>query len=107
MRSCATQAWEATFALDFLRHLEGEKLLLFHTPPAGVFEGEAEPGGHEAVSHLIKTYDPRFAFCSRQGGQKGRLLVGNTLVVCPGQLRQGDYAILDTRERRVAFGDLR
>lgn len=99
--------WEAEFSLAFLRHLEQAKILLFHTPPAEKFEDENEQAGHEMVSHIMKTYAPQYAICSRSTGQKGKLLIGPTLVVCPGQLSQGDYAILDTREREVAYGNLR
>jgi Icc-related predicted phosphoesterase len=56
---------------------------------------------------IIKTYEPHFALCSRRDGQKGKLVIANTLVVCPGQLRQGDYAVLDTNARKVEFGNLR
>ncbi len=99
--------WEAEFSLDFLRHLDQEKILLFHTPPTDKLKGEEGDIGHEIVGHIIKTYDPRFAVASRQSGRKGKLVVGNTMVVCPGRLSEGYYAILDTREREVMFGDLR
>ncbi len=69
--------WEAEFSLAFLRHLEQAKILLFHTPPAEKFEDENEQAGHEMVSHIIKTYAPQYAICSR-----------STEVVCPGQLSQ-------------------
>ncbi|MGH7455405.1 MAG: metallophosphoesterase [bacterium] len=98
--------WEAEFTLEFLRHLKQEKILLFHTAPAEKFEG-SEATGHKMVSHIIKTYDPQFAVCARQDGQRGKMMLANTLVVCPGQLRLGNYAVLDTKERSVAFGNLR
>lgn len=99
--------WEAEFSLDFLRHLKQEKLLVFHTPPGEKLEGEPSPGGHELVGHLIKTYRPHFAVCARQDGRQGKLVVGNTLVVYPGRLSQGDYTLLDTKERAVSYGNLR
>lgn len=99
--------WEAEFSLDFLRHLDQEKILLFHTPPKEEFEGSPAEEGHEIVSHIIKTYNPRFVVCSRAGGKQGKVWVGDTLVVCPGRWADGDYAVLDLAERKVAFGNLR
>jgi Icc-related predicted phosphoesterase len=100
-------SWEAQFSLEFLRHLDQDKLLIFHTAREEEFDDVAPSKGHEAVSRIIKTYSPPFAICSRGGGSKGKLTVGNTLIVCPGRLSNGDYAVLDTAERKVAFGNLR
>lgn len=95
--------WEAQFSLDFLRHFEQEKILLFHTP----IDIEEEAGGHEAVRHIIKTYSPKIAVCGRRDGKHGKDTVGRTLVVYPGMLKTGDYAFIDTREKTVEFGDIR
>ncbi len=99
--------WEAQFSLDFLRHLEQVKLFVAHTAPATPFEGEHQANGHEAIRHIIKTYNPYLAVCSRPGGEKGKVVVGSTLVVSPGHLANGDYAIIDVEEKSVSFGNLR
>lgn len=99
--------WEAQFSLDFLRHLEQVKIFVAHTSPATPFEGEHKSNGHEAISHILKTYSPHLAVCSRPHGEKGKVIVGTTLVVSPGHLCKGDYAIIDVEEKRVSFGDLR
>lgn len=99
--------WEAQVSLEFLRHVDQEKILLFHTPPVERFEDQVEPAGHQAVSHIIKTYAPHFAVCGRVNGRPGKLMLASTLVVCPGRLSEGEYTILDTTERKVAFGNLR
>ena len=99
--------WEAEFSLDFLRHLDQDKILLFHTPPKLAFEPASEEGGSEIVSTIIKTYDPHVVICSRETRQKGKAIIGNTLVVAPAPLKEGYYAVIDTLERDVAFGDLR
>ncbi|WP_054683514.1 metallophosphoesterase [Rhodothermus marinus] len=99
--------WEAIFSLDFLRHLDPPKILLCYTAPADRFEEPADQSGPAAVAHLIKTYDPHFVVCAGVGGRKEKKQLGNTLVVFPGSLAEGDYAIIDTREKEVAFGNLR
>ncbi|HWP46948.1 MAG TPA: hypothetical protein VNM22_07270 [Candidatus Limnocylindrales bacterium] len=99
--------WEAEFSLDFLRHLDQNKVLLFYTPPVEPYEGQVQSGGHEMVSHIIKTYTPHFVFCTPPGGHRGKLVLANTLIVFPGRLSEGEYAVLDTKERDVAFGNLR
>ncbi|GIW45999.1 MAG: hypothetical protein KatS3mg077_3281 [Candidatus Binatia bacterium] len=99
--------WEAEFSLDFLRHLEQVKILLTHTAPAAPLEGEHKANGHEAISHILKTYSPHLAVCSRPDGQKGKVVIGTTLVVSPGHLANGDYAIVDVEDKEVSFGDLR
>jgi uncharacterized protein len=99
--------WEAQFALDFLRHLDQDKILLFHTPPVERFEDQVEPTGHETVSHIIETFAPHFAVCGRAGGRQSKLTLATTPVVCPGRLSEGKYTILDTRERKVSFGNVR
>lgn len=99
--------WEAEFSLDFLRHLEQVKILLTHTPPAASFGEEGKGDGHEAISHILKSYNPHVAVCSRASGEKCKVVVGKTLVVSPGHLANGDYAIIDLEEKSVAFGDLR
>ncbi|RMI13708.1 MAG: metallophosphoesterase [Calditrichaeota bacterium] len=99
--------WEAEFSLEFLRHLDPDKILLFHTPPGEKFEQSPEDTGSEIVSTLIKTYRPHIVVCSRESRQKGKMFIGNTLVVAPAALKEGYYAVIDTREKAVEFGDLR
>jgi Icc-related predicted phosphoesterase len=99
--------WEAIFSLDFLRHLDSPKILIFYTAPAEKAEEPADQSGPAAVAHIIKTYDPHFVVCAGVGERKEKVRLGNTLVVYPGSLAAGDYAVIDTREKVVTFGNLR
>jgi Icc-related predicted phosphoesterase len=102
-------AWEAEFALDFLYRLERPRLLVLHTPPRGE-RVDLEGGrhvGHPSVNTLIKTFAPALAICGHALGGQGREWIGDTLVVNPGPLAEGYYAVVDTRARQVAFGNLR
>ncbi len=100
-------SWEAEFGLDFMRHLDQQKILLTHTAPAENSEEARSSAGRAAIAHIMKTFGPQFAVCSRPTGEKGKILVANTVVVFPGELARGDYALLDTKERAVSFGNLR
>jgi hypothetical protein len=100
--------WEAEFAFEFLRHLEQDPVLVFHTPPRHDnldLEGDRHIG-RPIVKELIKTYRPRFAFCGSALDGQGTAMIGPTLVVNPGPLRDGHYALLDTRTREVTFGQV-
>ncbi|MDQ7053873.1 MAG: metallophosphoesterase [candidate division KSB1 bacterium] len=99
--------WEAEFSLDFLRHLAQDKILLFHTPPKEKFEPAIEEAGSDIISDILKTYDPHVVVCTRESRQKGKMRIGNTLVVAPAPLQEGYYAVIDTQEGSVEFGDLR
>ena len=65
-------------------------MFLFTTPPA--HKGLHEPGS-EVLAELIKTYNPRVAVIGGERAAQARL--GDTLVVCPGRLDRGEYAIVD------------
>lgn len=88
--------WEAEYRLKLLRELDYDELvLLFTTPPA--HKGLALAGS-EVVAELIGTYRPRLVVC---GGERGSELLGRSLVVAPGSLARGRYAVADLRERAV------
>lgn len=100
--------WEARFAFEFLRHLEQEPVLVFHTPPRhgdlGLERGKHI--GRDVVDDLIKTYRPRLAFCGNALDGQGVTMIGTTKVIHPGPLAKGHYALVDTRTLDVEFGKL-
>jgi hypothetical protein len=86
--------WEAEYRLKVLREFDfGELVLLFWTPPA--HKGLDRPGS-EAVTELIGTYRPRVVVCT---GERGVEELGRSLVVAPGCIRDGHYAVVDLHER--------
>ncbi|MCD6289731.1 MAG: metallophosphoesterase family protein [Anaerolineae bacterium] len=100
--------WEAEFAFEYLRHLEHEPVLVFHTPPRHG-DLDLENGKHigrHIVEEIIKTYRPRFAFCGSALDGQGTAMIGTTLVINPGPLLRGQYALLDTRTEEVTLGQL-
>jgi uncharacterized protein len=85
--------WEAEYRLRIVREFDDyQKVFLFATPPAHKGLGKA---GSRAIAELIKTYNPRAAVVA--GEEREETLLGKTLVVCPGRLDRGDYALIDLR----------
>ena len=64
-----------------------ELVMLFATAPA--HKGHNTPGS-EAVAELVGTYRPRLVVC---GGPRGVEILGTSLVVAPGSLADGHYAV--------------
>jgi Icc-related predicted phosphoesterase len=83
--------WEVEYRLKVIREFdELEKVLLFATAPA--HKGLHEPGS-EVLAELIKTYRAQVAVVG--GDQPAQERLGRTLVVCPGSVARGEYAIVD------------
>jgi osmotically-inducible protein OsmY/Icc-related predicted phosphoesterase len=101
-------AWEAKTGLDFVRHIERDRVLLVHTPPRfGDLDLHAgEHVGHPVVEEIIHTLDPRLVVCGHAMDGQGRAVVGDSLVVNPGPLCLGRYALVDLRTRQVSYGQL-
>ncbi len=76
-------------------------VLLFTTQPA--HKGSRAPGS-EAVAELIKTYRPRLAIVAGDGVSEERL--GTTLVVCPGRIDRGQYAVIGLHDLAIEVGDV-
>jgi Icc-related predicted phosphoesterase len=86
--------WEVEYRLKVLGEFDyNELVLLFWAPPA--HKGLGRPGS-EAVAELIGTYRPRLVVC---GGERGVEVLGRSLTVAPGSLREGYFAVADLHER--------
>lgn len=90
--------WEAEYRLKVLSEFDySELVLLFWTAPS--HKGLKRPGS-EAVAQLIGTYRPRLAVC---GGERGVEVLGRSLTVAPGSLREGYFAVADLHERTAGL----
>lgn len=98
-------AWEARFAFDFLREIEQEPVLIFHTPPRRdpVDREYGKHVGQPVIETLIKELHPRYAFCGSALEGQGLVEIGPTKVIHPGPLRDGHYALVDTHTDEVIF----
>jgi uncharacterized protein len=95
--------WEPEYRLKLLhRELpEHEQLiLLFATPPAHKGVGA---GGSEALAELAATHRARLVVCR---GEPRSMELGRTLVVSPGSLADGHYAVADLHARTVELAQL-
>jgi uncharacterized protein len=93
--------WEAEYRLKILNELgEHRSILLFSTQPA---HKGPHTGGSEAVAELISTHRPALAVCD---GQRGTEMLGRSVVVAPGSLRDGHFAIADLQQREVNLAEL-
>jgi HSP20 family molecular chaperone IbpA/Icc-related predicted phosphoesterase len=92
--------WEVEYRLKPLREFdEYQKVFLFTTSPA--HKGLREPGS-AVLAQLIKTHNPRVVIVAGERPSQRRL--GNTLVVCPGRIDQGRFALVDLLGLAVADG---
>lgn len=100
--------WEAALGFDFSHRLDQAHILLFHTPPTGS-DLDLDQGQHvgaPVVNALIRAYHPQIACCGHARNGQGKTMLGNSLVVNPGPLAEGDYAVIDTRDKQVYFDNI-
>lgn len=97
--------WEVETGLDFVRRLAPDRILLFHMPPRfGTLDSHrGEQIGSPVIEEIIHTHDPRLVVCGHAMDGQGRAMVGDSLVVNPGPLCRGQYAIVDLSTRDVSF----
>jgi Icc-related predicted phosphoesterase len=93
--------WEPEYRLKIVRELDEHQLVLvFWTRPAHKGEGTE---GSEVLAELVATYRPRLVVCS---GEPRTELIGRSLVVAPGSLSDGHYAVADLNSQEVEWGQL-
>jgi uncharacterized protein len=90
-------AWEVEYRLKTIRELKDhQKVFLFTTQPA---HKGLHGAGSTTLAELINTYEPVIAIVAGDGVAEGRL--GKTLVVYPGRLDQGQYALIDLHDLSI------
>jgi hypothetical protein len=86
--------WEAEYRLKVLGEFDYNQLvLLFWTAPA--HKGLHRPGS-DVVAELIGTYRPRLVV---SGGERGVEELGRSVIVAPGSLGDGHFALVDLHKR--------
>jgi Icc-related predicted phosphoesterase len=93
--------WEAEYRLKLLRELDEHQLVaLFSTHPA--HKGLGTPGSEE-VAQLVNTFRPRLVVAA---GARGTEMLGRSLVVAPGRLSDGHYAVADIQAQEAELSEL-
>jgi Icc-related predicted phosphoesterase len=95
---------KAHFFMRKLFYLKGKKILILHTPP--ISKLDFEKGTHkgcDCVNGLIEWIKPDFVFCGHAHRARGEEWLGRTLVINPGPLKEGYFALLDTEGPSVRF----
>jgi Icc-related predicted phosphoesterase len=88
--------WEPEYHLKLVRELDEHQLvLLFWSPPAHKRHADR---GSEALAELVGTHRPRLVVC---GGERNSDMLGRSMVVAPGSLVDGQYAVADLYDRQI------
>jgi uncharacterized protein len=93
--------WEAEYRLRIIGEFDGvHTMLLFSTPPA---HKGLHAAGSQVLAELVATYRARLVVC---GGERMTELLGRSLVVAPGSLCAGHFAVVDLHAREAELGEL-
>ena len=100
---------EIEFSLLRLKKIKDkEKILLFHSPPLGkiVDLDDGKHKGSKIVNELIQEIKPKMVFCGHAHHAQGKEIISKTLVINPGALKYGNYALVDTERMEVKFRNI-
>lgn len=87
-------------------NVSGKSVFLVHTPPVShpnLDTGIEDLVGSQTVNEVIKKHKPQFCFCGHAHGTPGQDMLGSTVVVNPGPMFKGRYALIDLDSGRVMF----
>ena len=100
--------WEADHCFRLFEYVQGERIMVLHTPPVGevVDRDDGRHKGCQVVNDLINTWRPALAVCGHAHDAAGYEMMGDSLVVNPGALKGGHYAVVDIERRDVELGNL-
>jgi hypothetical protein len=91
--------------LERINYFRGKKILLFHTPPRGdVIDLEGtQHRGCDVINELLSMIKPKIVFCGHAHKAQSKEKISDTLVVNPGALKNGKFAVIDTETEEVKF----
>lgn len=92
---------ESLFGTRRMRYLNPPRILLFHSSP--VFPENGAPGCSPIVNELIQAAAPSLLFCGSATAAPRIAEIGGTVVVNPGSLAEGHYALVNTKTRAAEF----
>jgi len=90
-----TQPW-SEFAMRRLPYMPGEKIVLTYSPPVSRLDiADGERLGVIFVNELIEKAEPKLLVCGRAHSGQGKVVMGPTVVVNPGALFKGQFAVVE------------
>lgn len=90
--------------LKRVRQNPGGKLMLFHTPPYGYLDIDSgRHKGIDAVTTLIEEHRPALAVFGHSHKAKGKAFIGESLLVNPGAMKDGNWAVVELEKKGVKF----
>ena len=99
--------WEVEHGLSFVKHLQKPKIFLLHTPPTGELDlDEGDHKGSKVINDLIEEFKPEWVFCGHAHNARGKQIIGDSIVVNPGALKNNYYAVVDTETKEVELKSL-
>lgn len=100
--------WELSPFLEILEHLPQDPILLTHYPPLAetIDLVDGAHVGSPLLREMIDRHRPAYVFCGHTHSSQGIEAIGRTVVVNPGSLALGNYAIVNTRKETVRFNML-
>jgi Icc-related predicted phosphoesterase len=102
-----SQTW-VEFALRRLEFFPGEKILMFHSPPVCRLDlSKGEHCGVLLINELIEKVTPKLVLCGKAQSGQGIVKLDQTVVVNPGPLFEGHYAVIDYPSLSVQFKNLK
>lgn len=81
------------------------QILVVHHCPKGADGGTG--WGSEAVRRVVEEFGPKICVCGHIHEGRGTYWINETLVVNPGPLKSGYYALIDYEKRKAVLGRLR
>ncbi|MFQ6002546.1 MAG: metallophosphoesterase [Candidatus Zixiibacteriota bacterium] len=99
--------WEVEYGLNFLSNISSTKILLSHTPPIGTLDSDdGKHKGCKVINDLIQIHRPKWVFCGHAHGARGEEIIGDSIIVNPGSLKNGFYALVDTDKEKIELKTL-
>ncbi|MBN2379181.1 metallophosphoesterase family protein [candidate division WOR-3 bacterium] len=100
-------------ASTFKKHLASslnsdpaQTILLVHNPPVSkvaLQTNDENQLGAEVINEIIEQNQPAFCLCGHAHSSPGQDTIGSTIVVNPGAMFRGRYAIIEVEHHRVLF----
>lgn len=95
---------ECRFGTRRMHFLNPPRILLFHSPPVSRLDlAQGVHHGSRFVNDVIAAVSPSFLFCGHVPEAFGVETIGSTVVVNPGALADGRFAMVNTNDRSATL----